>query len=131
MSLAHELRQAVPSRPMRELPADVYDTLEFIALMYGGIGRGSYWSYSWLGADNEPRPLCVYGLAIEATEQDGLSGNPFRNPVAKALAAVGISVLMNDTAVKDILERREISTGAARVPFEDWCAELGVVRGET
>jgi hypothetical protein len=104
-------------KTQRVLPADVYDTLEFSALVYGGIGAG--WT-----VDSAGIPLCVIGHADQAVEDDWMDG-----PVVCALWCVGMSGSVNDGAVGRINERKGAPENT-RVTFAEWCEELGIVRGE-
>lgn len=101
----------------RVLPADVYDALELSAEYAGGIGAGSFFE-----DDEEEIPCCAVGHALF------LGGN-----VCAELRILqnedGSLVVPSDRAVKAINLRRA-RPAQERVPFSDWCAELGVVRGE-
>lgn len=99
----------------RVLPAQVFDYLELAALAFGGIGGG------YLYDDSDVVPFCVWGYAYG---DDG--GEPI---VVDALNAAQISLGMNDIAVEAVNARRGRDRGA-RIPFAQWCLELGVVRGE-
>lgn len=105
----------------RVLPADIYDTLELSAEAYGGIGRGEYFETLLSSAD--PAPVCIVGHAV-------ISGIERRVGDAQRvlLDAYGIDILANDRAVERINRRRRLGE-FERVPFPDWCAELGVERG--
>lgn len=87
------------ANPIRTLPADVYDTLEQSALKYGGIGAGSY--------NRGGRPVCVFGHAHMAKLPDYV------------LIEAGITEDINDAAID----------GFERIPFDEWCRRLNVVRG--
>lgn len=108
------------TKAQRVLPADVYDALELSALAYGGIGAGS-WS-QW-GGDMAGAPYCAFG---HAGHLDAFGCHT----VAEALADARIGVCTNDNAVIRINTRAGMP-GMNRVSFEDWCAELGVVRGDS
>lgn len=110
----------------RVLPADVYDALEFSALVYGGIGAGK-WDE---GAGDDTAPLCIVGHTVYANG-DGwdfytLAGN---NLVAEC-DWLRLAEQDSDDAVRAI-NLRTASPPNARVSFADWCAELDVVRGES
>ena len=105
------------ARFKRVLPADVYDALEFSALVEGGIGAGK----NFVNGGFEVVPYCIYGHAYELDRECG-------STVLAALGNAGVSVPMNDRAVHTINERR-LQPRNARVSFADWCAELGVERG--
>jgi hypothetical protein len=99
----------------RVLPADVYDALELSALAFGGIGGGDY------ACGGEP--LCVHG---HLSAMCGYETWQFAEE-----ATVGYALLNateNDQAVATI-NRRRGKPAESRVPFDLWCAELGVVRG--
>jgi hypothetical protein len=90
------------------LPADVYDTLEFSALVYGGIGSGTW--------REGGRPVCYVGhlacAGVIASEM--FESEPF-----------GINEEMNDEAVAGAF-----GLVAPRIPFVEWCKRLNVVRGK-
>lgn len=121
----------------RVLPADVYDTLHFSALAFGGIGGADLFeevahSGELLHADDarNATPMCILGHAYHAQgmTQD-VDGNykPIGNtPIGLALALAGIGWGENDKAV-----RARRAEGSARITFEQWCYELGVCRGDT
>lgn len=98
----------------RVLPADAYDAMELSAMAFGGIGLGRVW-------DSHHRPVCAYGHAAFACDVDNVS-----NPIFDALRGAGIDSIESDKVV-----RRLAGSPTARVPFTDWCAELGVVRGDS
>lgn len=105
------------TKPVRVLPADVYDTLEFSALVYGGIGGG--WT-----TDRDGTPFCAIGHAdhvVPSVCEDG--------PVVVALFGADVDGRMNDWAVAAINARRGRPL-LGRVTFEEWAKELGIVRGK-
>lgn len=111
----------------RVIPADVYDTIEFVALAYGGIGRGVF-ARSADGAHvsgHDPQahyPVCAYGIAQYAGVDD-----PYPSCLSEYLW-LGIGTDENDRAVAAINRRKGRFTNA-RVTFREWAKELGVVRG--
>lgn len=111
---------------VRVLPADVYDALELVAEVFGGIGAGGmavFGSGNWSALiDGTARPNCAIGAAYF------LDGN-FTGETREALRAVDITTAANDNAVARLnrMAGREQTT---RVSFADWCAELHIVRGE-
>lgn len=96
----------------RVLPPDVFDALEFSALVYGGIG----WNIWYLYDDNRQvrAPVCYVGhlafvgvipeATTAETRQFGISGND------------------NDA----VFDGDELY-----VPFAEWCRRLNVVRADT
>lgn len=115
----------------RVLPAKVYDALQLSALMHGGIGAFKRVAgeppmcLDFSGPSREESvPVCYLGHLWH----DGLAG--FGDPTAH-----GIGIVENDAAVSRIMRRRGIELRTPddgernRVTFEDWCAELNVVRG--
>lgn len=110
------------AKPRVVLAPDIYDTLELSALAFGGIGAGRFLKgepapeYEAQGA----APVCAIGHAIAA----GVCARPW-----EFRSRTGFGALENDTAVYRINTRKG-KTGEARVTFEEWCAELNVVRGE-
>lgn len=106
-----------PEREARVLPPDVFDTLEFVAEVHGGVGGGRF-------NDSGGNPLCIIGLRNFAITPDEVAewcelGNRAR-----------FTVLNNDRAVYAINERLG-NAPCNRVTFAQWCEELGVVRGES
>lgn len=119
------------TQTQRVLPADVYDTLEFSSLAFGGIGGGYLTEEQRRGEyDSSPAsatPFCVIGHAGVATQ-----ASYWFNPITEALnkAFLSIPAVENNLAVKKINERRHAKDDRARVTFRQWCKELGVVRGD-
>lgn len=110
---------------VRVFPADVFDTLEFSALAFGGIGAGRYFERerdSINRASALDRPVCAIGHAHAV--------DPTRE-VEDTVRRVNIHGDVSDAAVKAINARRGVTPRKSRVSFTDWCAELGVVRGES
>lgn len=122
------------TKQIRVLPADVYDFLELSALEFGGIGAGyfgeSYHSTRTDIAYGLAAPYCVLGHAAAAAP----AGTPLTGidqlETTQALRTAGIKTYINDDAVKAINARLG-RDDEARVPFEEWARELGVVRGES
>lgn len=114
-------------KSVRVLPADVFDAIEFVAEAEGGIGADQYATDGWTGADLRvgtpgAAPYCVWGIECVLDGYDD-------REVSRALYAVNLNPEDNDLAVRAINERRGVTPTTARVPFSDWCAELGVERG--
>lgn len=103
----------------RVLSADIYDAIELSARAYGGIGAGS-WDRS---EDGERVPFCVHGHA------DFICGDASALDVKRVLYAAGISLGANDRAVERVNIRKGVYL-RDRISFEEWTAELNVVRGE-
>lgn len=104
----------------RVLNKDVYDTLEFSALAFGGIGGGSMFDCDETGAVEVP--FCAVG------HLRFFSGDTDVEYVTTKGGAGAISVWENDAAVREINRRRRAFPGA-RVTFKQWCKELNVIRG--
>lgn len=121
----------VTTKDVRIMHPDVYDTLEFGALAFGGIGAGNDFPYL-LGVGNDYNcPLCVWGFAAVAEEEvlselDDFSNQS--NPIVRELSRLSIYRSTNDAAVTRVNERRHQNT-TTRVAFKSWAEELGVVRG--
>lgn len=107
-------------KAVRVLPPDVYDTLEFSALAFGGIGGERTTVTSTLGIDGSD-PVCAYGHIRNADCDSGSS---------VALWRADIDMSASDCAVMRI-NRRKGRFRLDRVSFQEWCEELGVVRGES
>lgn len=109
------------------LPADVYDALEFSALVYGGIGAGAYRDYASDDYDNEAvAPRCILGHGAWITDA-GYVGNADVFPV---LVAAGIDERFNDTLVHDALKAGKGNPRTMRISFGEYVALAGIVRGE-
>lgn len=110
----------------RVLPAKVYDALHLSAEMYGGIGArdmvASRRNTNLRRRDQEV-PVCYVGHLWCAGIQ---RGHPYLQR-----DVFGITYGENDRAVMAINWRSGArgDDALSRVPFEQWCAELGVVRG--
>lgn len=117
------------------LPADVYDTLEFASLAFGGIKGGVFCelditaigSNDYIGIYNLNCPNCAHGLLMSAEN----IGHPYSGEASRALRDIGIAGGRSDAAVEEINQRKGFGyTTSRRVTFREWCAELEVVRGE-
>lgn len=98
------------------LNADIYDTLEFVAQVYGGIGRELY-------SNDKNEPVCIYGCAH-------FVDNSLFGPMRNELALVGVRTSDNDDAVLSINRSRRRRKDK-RVPFADLCDALHIVRGDS
>lgn len=108
----------------RVLPADVFDALELSAMAFGGIG--AYYT------NRDAAPHCVFGHAAFASGVPAMfSQEGAGTEVGHALCVAGISALNNDDAVAAILARTHRRRDTGKATFAEWCAELGVVRGES
>lgn len=113
----------------RVLPAKVYDALAMSAAMYGGIGP--FWYGVGVGNRRYVRPestvpICYSGHLL-CSGVVTLAQMQLHAPTMNT-AMYGISELENDEAVCSINARRRRDE-RTRVSFEEWCAELNVVRG--
>lgn len=107
------------------MPADLYDTIEFAALAFGGIGAGRDFE-----PDEELRcPVCVHGLARVAGAETTADGGYLPNELNIQLEDLGIGRVQNDIAVEAINRRRGGRPTDARVTFRAWAKELNIVRG--
>lgn len=104
----------------RVFPADVYDYLKGEVAKHGGVGAGEYSSTRWIFWQV---PCCIHGYKRHC-EVPWL-----RDRIETALDSSGVSISANDRAVPSInmWRRRALN---ARVSWSDYCAELGIVRGE-
>lgn len=96
---------------------DVYDTLEFACLAWGGIGRGRFYDVTKTGK----KPVCLYGLAHAAGVTPGVAYWPCQ-PIPY------ISAHASDIAVQRVQGRLGLGW-KARVPWTDYVKELNIVRG--
>jgi hypothetical protein len=111
----------------RILPADVYDALEFAALAFGGIGATEFAFDAHGGhvcgdSSMAVAPNCAFGYA------DWLDCGQCNRDDNASLRAAGISAHLNDKVVEYYNAKRR-RRPESRIPFADWCAELGVERG--
>lgn len=108
---------------VRVLPAEVFDLLNHSAEAFGGIGGNLY--------SHGSHPCCALGHAgfLDTTDGDLYHGIG-EGAVSFALAEAGVSSWENDCAVAAINGRR-FQHYTNRVSFEDWTAELNVVRGDS
>jgi hypothetical protein len=104
-------------QPERLLPGPVIDFIALQALIFGGIGANAF--------TDKDGPRCVHGICNSAY-------NPLLDTfeheleLKRELHAAGITYGVNDAAV----ERARIRLGLpkdARIPFEEWAAELNIV----
>jgi hypothetical protein len=111
---------------MITLPADVYDTLELAAHAFGGIGAGYYFDLDRTTGEVLPnKPRCVHGVLGAAVGQ-----NHAYTWLNDRVRNLGLTGCKNDDAVEAI-NRRNGKGLLSRVPFADYCQELGIVRGES
>ena len=94
---------------MIALPADVWDTLELSALVYGGIGAGV--------SSDASGPVCAIGHAV-------IGGIPLDEVFHLPLMDSGA----NDSAVVRVNERRKRPRNS-RVAWDLFATERGWVRG--
>ena len=111
--------------PTRVLPADIFDALEFSALVHGGIGARQYFAQ-----EDHRAPLCIIGHACFLDGRDaplGLSWSNSVGGVERAVRQLGLCIVHeNDNAVDRLADSEDPD---ARIPFDAWCQALGVVRG--
>jgi hypothetical protein len=110
------------TKPIRVLPADVYDALEFSALVFGGIGGIT--SYDPPGSD---APNCAYGHAAHVTNVRSILAD---TPTLVALRTAGIDAVFDNDSAVGRLDARKGRRRGVRVTFREWCRELHVIRGD-
>jgi hypothetical protein len=109
----------------RVLPADVYDTLEFSALVFHGIGQPNVFTDARnFGTGGCGEPVCILGHAAFATD----TNSGFHNRIGYALHAAGVAGRISDETVRRINARKKVSQ-YARVSWEEFTRELNIVRG--
>jgi hypothetical protein len=106
---------------IKPLPADVFDTLEIMALAVGGVGHHA--DYIW---GTPTIPYCIHGLA-KASET--YPGQPDSKYIENILYSYGISREYNDRVVSQILEKKSLDKKRHRISFKEWCEGTKVVRG--
>lgn len=103
---------------MIKLDEDEYDTLELMAYVFGGIGGGLNYIYT----KYETVPICKAGMADFASD--------FDFTLNASLCFAGLTAGQNDRAVSAINKRKNNPDWSARVSFEEYCAELNIMRGK-
>lgn len=103
------------------LPADVFDTYEFLCEVFGGVGGGWYWA-------GPQEPLCVSGFRYFLANENSFGQESWGRPYD--LLEYGISSTENDEAVEAINRRKGSPNIHARVSWAEYCEELNIVRGE-
>lgn len=103
-------------QPWVEIDEDVYETLHFSALAFGGVGAGLYFNRCHGPLDPAGIPLCLAGHAATADlPSPWCRWWPNRRPIEP----------VSDAAVRRINERRG-RLGGARVPFQALMRELRI-----
>jgi hypothetical protein len=97
------------------LPANVYDTLEFSTLVYGGIGGG--WYTTSRRGDLSGKPLCFLGHADGA----GVAGDSLTE-------LYGINALISDGIVARVNERKG-KDKHDRITWDEFVREGNIQRG--
>ena len=109
------------------LPADYYDTLEFVALANGGIGAGRDVEYD---EEGNVSCLCAHGPFDRVEEDNSIWIQDDNTEHNNVLIAAGLRRSTNDSAVRDINYR--IGTPSdelrRRVPWDLYKKELNLVR---
>jgi hypothetical protein len=101
-------------KPKRVIPADVYDTIEFVALVAGGIA-------TQIGAPEEGIPGCVIGIADAAGDGE----------IWAVLRDKGVRIPHDsDNAVREITGERPYTLTSTPVSFKRWAKKLNLVRGK-
>lgn len=103
------------------LQASTYDRLQSEAARYGGIGKDYFYNIESTNEGLATVPVCAHGLVLHLC--------PAGESHSSALDRLGIHPTTSDAAVYRI-NMRKGSPQNARVPFQDWCNELNIVRGE-
>lgn len=120
---------------VRELSANVFDTLELMAESMGGVGQ-----YDWFASllndetGNYERsldcPVCINGMAVSAgiTRKERDSLGTLYEP---SNATKKIPWSKNDEAVTELRSEGfgTYTAGYFRVPFDAYCAKLNIIRG--
>lgn len=112
-----------PLRVTREMRADVYDTLELVAEMAGGVRSETFTT------DGGNTPCCLHGMAAFAFDGPEFHGPRPGNPLSAALKKVGITYDENDRAVRKVQKALGLpELWSQPVPFRALMRELNVVR---
>lgn len=113
------------TRPPTVIPADEYDTLEFVAEAYGGVGCGKTYEHFPADApspDPDSAPYCLLGCAhfagiVGGTVDDLLGVRPY-----------GLHYYDIDAAINRV--RFALPNRPDRAPFAAAVKELNLVRGD-
>lgn len=115
----------------REMNADVFDTMDLISQVFGGIGAGPVWENN--AADEHlPNcaPWCMLGAGIFAENTDE---DLFHTKIAQEFVRAGVTVSnlaymhSTDILVLQINRNKGVSDNA-RVSWPEFCAEYNIVR---
>ena len=126
------------AKQKRVMNANLYDSLEMCAMVYGGIETAVDDKYHPNGKRLDKPGCAVVGMGTWiAGEGHGDNVDHFldeRDEINDLFADVSIGALQSDEAVRKIIRQTNEWTIPAgreyiRVPFEKWAKELGVVRG--
>lgn len=119
----------------RVLPADVFDVLEFSALVFGGVGANFFAEPTTVcyPPPGLTAPICLLGHAGFVTELavERYTDGPVAGALADAFGGdVWSATKANNDAVQAINARRGKSDISGRVSWKALCAELNIVRGD-
>lgn len=115
------MNEGTEGPPTRPLDPDVYDALELSALAFGGIGAGRCYL-------NNGDPFCAVGH-LDSIADNAADARRGYGAVLRLFGGRSVG-LSNDNAVIRYNAGKN-RPKYARIPFEAWCKELGIVRGVT
>lgn len=101
------------------LPEDLYETLHFASLAFGGIGAYS----DFEGRALHSGPVCIHGMARVCQH---MGDTIFRGASHDLVNVYQLTRSRNDDAVAAINRRKDLDL-RTRVTWEEWCTELNVV----
>lgn len=116
------------------LPADIYDTLEFATLVFGGIGAGRLTEeQSRMPADVTQTPYCLFGYAgfLSGEKPYDFWQNDIADQLASVLAPDNRYKMIGDNneAVRKINTRKKRADLNGRVTWREYTKETGIQRG--
>lgn len=103
----------------RPLDADVYDTLEFAALMFDGIGAGKFWKMNYSLDTGVESPVCIAGYV----EFCGII-----NEWSVGSIIPNLDITLNDSALMRIFGVNDYRQH--RLSWEDYCKLFNITRKE-
>lgn len=104
------------------LPADIYDTLEFLCEWTGGIGARTFFQFEVHEGDYVQLPCCIHGHARYA------SYNNADSDLNTVLYDLKLYYNRNDLIVDAYRKKRNKEN--ARIPWLDFCKAYNIVRGK-
>lgn len=118
----------------KELDADYFDTLELMALAFGGIRSGPLFKGRTPYDQDFNCPVCAHGLALASDgvvpSTPGAGRFMGYNVISRALEGLGVDGIESDRVVRIINIKKGKRGGAVHDPvtYKEWCRGTGIVR---